>query len=157
MTLNYGHLPWIALVLALTFGIYGLLKKMMNYDSMSALAVETTLVAPMAIGYLIFGVSGGGSLLVTQPFTVSLQLVLTGVVTALPLLWFGIAAIRIPLFSIGFFQYITPTMKLFIGIYLFHETFTATHALSFALIWAGLVIYIGDMISKSHNYMKFTI
>ena len=149
MTVNYGHLPWIAIVLALTFGIYGLLKKKMNYDSMSALAVETALVAPVALCYLIFGSSGGGALLVTQPLSVSLQLILTGVVTALPLYWFGMAAVKIPLFSIGFFQYITPTMKLFIGIYIFHETFTATHALSFSLIWVGLIIYIVDMVMKT--------
>ena len=152
LTVNYGHFPWIAIILALTFGIYGLLKKKMNYDSITALTVETTLVAPIALGYLIFGVSDGAVSFTTQPFPLPVLLVLGGVVTALPLYWFGIAAVRISLYSIGFFQYIAPSIKLFIGIYLFHETFTAIHAVSFSLIWAGLALYIGGMIfSRNMN------
>jgi chloramphenicol-sensitive protein RarD len=161
LTINFGRFPWIAVVLALLFGTYGLLKKKMNYDSMGALTVETTLVAPVALGYLIFGASGAAIQLplnevsvlpfneasfATQPVSVMILLVFSGVVTALPLYWFGVAAVKIPLYSIGFFQYIAPTMKLFIGIYLFHEIFTVTHVVSFSLIWAGLALYIGDMI-----------
>jgi chloramphenicol-sensitive protein RarD len=152
LTMNYGHFPWIAIVLALTFGIYGLLKKKMNYDSMSALAVETTLVAPIALGYLILGGSGGGALFASQSLSLPILLVSTGVITALPLYWFGTAAVRISLFSIGFFQYIAPTIKLFIGIYIFHETFTTTHAVSFSLIWVGLALYIGDIIVKLRRH-----
>jgi chloramphenicol-sensitive protein RarD len=148
LTINFGHFPWIAVGLALTFGIYGLLKKKMNYDSMSALAVETTLVAPLALGYLIFGVSAGGAFFETQNFSVTFLLVFAGIVTALPLYWFGMAAVRINLYSIGFFQYIAPTIKLFLGIYIFHELFTVTHAVSFSLIWVGLALYIGDMIVR---------
>ena len=149
LTINYGHFPWIAIFLAITFGIYGMLKKKMNYDSMSGLAVETTLVAPFALCYLIFGVSGGGESFITYPVSTSLLLVLAGVVTMLPLYWFGIAAVKIPLNSIGFFQYIAPTMKLFIGIYIFHESFTTTHLIAFIFIWIGLVIYVGDIIIRS--------
>ena len=155
LTFNYGHFPWIAIVLALTFGIYALLKKKMSYDSMSALAVETTLVAPIALAYLLFGASTVGLSFSAQPYSVAVLLVLGGVVTALPLYWFGMAAVRISLFSIGFFQYIAPSMKLFIGIRIFHEAFTVTHALSFSFIWAGLALYIGDMIVKlrrQHNF-----
>ena len=148
LTFNYGHFPWIAFALALTFGIYGLLKKKMNYDSMSALAVETTLIAPIALGYLIFGVSGGGAFFIDQSVSTSMLLVLTGVITTLPLYWFGTAAVRIPLNSIGFFQYISPTINLIIGIFIFHETFSTTHAISFSLIWIGLGLYIGDMAVK---------
>ena len=158
LTVNYGHFPWIAVVLALTFGIYGLMKKKMNYDSMSALAVETTLVAPIALGYLIFGASGSAlQMPINEANEVSLAwlhnpaiilLVLGGVVTVLPLYWFGMAAVKIPLYSIGFFQYIAPSMKLFIGVYVFHETFSVTHVVSFSLIWTGLALYIGDMIVK---------
>jgi len=150
LTINYGHFPWIAILLALTFGVYGLMKKQMNYDSMSALAVETTLVAPIALGYLIFGASNAASFFTSQDFSVPVLLVLSGVVTTLPLYWFGTAAVRIPLYSIGFFQYIAPSIKLFIGIYIYHEIFTATHAVSFSFIWAGLALYVGDMIVKIH-------
>ena len=148
LTVNYGHFPWIAVVLALTFGIYGLLKKKMNYDSMSALAVETALVAPVALGYLVFGVSVTGVSFAAQHHSAAILLVLSGVVTTLPLYWFGMAAVRMPLYSIGFFQYIAPTIKLFIGIYIFHEIFSVTHAVSFSFIWAGLALYIGDIIIK---------
>jgi len=148
LTVNYGHFPWIAISLALTFGIYGLLKKKMNYDAMSALAVETTLVAPIALGYLAFGVAGGGIFFAMQSPSTSMLLVLAGIVTTLPLYWFGRAAVRIPLFAIGFIQYISPTINLIIGIFIFHETFSGTHAVSFAFIWAGLALYIGDMFLK---------
>jgi len=151
LTINYGRFPWIAIVLALSFGVYGLMKKTMNYDSMSALAVETTLIAPFALGFLIFNASDAGISLATLPFSVSALLVFSGIVTALPLYWFGTAAVRIPLYSIGFFQYIAPSLKLFIGVFLFHETFSATHTVSFSLIWIGLALYIGDIV------IKFTI
>ena len=148
LTINYGHFPWIAITLALSFGVYGLMKKKMNYDSMSALAVETTLIAPFALGYLFFSDPVVGLTYASQHIPVAIMLVLAGIVTALPLYWFGIAAVRISLFSVGFFQYIAPTIKLFIGIYFFHETFTATHAVSFSLIWVGLALYICDMIVR---------
>ena len=152
LTINYGHFPWIAIVLAVSFGIYGLIRKKMNYDSMSALTVEATLIAPIALGYLFFGTSGGGTSFTSQPFPIPVLLVLGGVVTGLPLYWFGIAAVRISLHSIGFFQYIAPSMKLIIGVFFFHETFSTTHAVCFSLIWAGLALYIVDKCKnvKSH-------
>ena len=154
LTINYGSFPWIAMVLALSFGTYGLMKKTMNYDSMGALAVETTLIAPFALGFLIFKTSDVGFFVTELPFSVSVMLVLTGVVTAVPLYWFGTAAVRIPLYSIGFFQYIAPSIKLFIGVFLFKEAFSATHAVSFSLIWAGLALYICDIVIKLRKVNK---
>ena len=148
LSINYGHFPWIAIALALSFGAYGLLKKKMNYDSMSALAVETTLVAPFALGYLLLSAPTANLSFATQHIPIVVLLVLAGIVTALPLYWFGMAAVRISLFSVGFFQYIAPSIKLFIGIYFFHEIFTVTHAVSFSFIWAGLALYIGDMVRR---------
>jgi len=146
LTINYGHFPWIAIALALSFGVYGLLKKKMNYDSMSALAVETTLVTPFALAFLIFGAPVANISFVAQHIPIAVMLVFAGVITAMPLYWFANAAVRIPLYAIGFFQYIAPTIKLFIGIYFFHEIFSTTHAVSFSLIWAGLALYIFDTI-----------
>jgi len=148
LTINYGSFPWIAIVLAISFGFYGLMKKAMGYDSMSALAVETTLLAPLALGFLIFTASKSGIYVAELPFSASILLVLTGVVTALPLYWFGTAAVRIPLYSIGFFQYLAPSIKLFIGVFLFHETFSTTHAVTFSLIWAGLALYVGNAVVR---------
>ena len=146
LTINYGNFPWIAIILALTFGVYGLMKKKMNYDSMSALAVETTLIVPIALLYIFFANSIKETQFVIQYFSETVLLVLAGVVTAVPLYWFGMATVRINLYAIGFFQYIAPTMKLFIGIFLFHETFSSTHAISFSLIWAGLALYMLSLI-----------
>jgi chloramphenicol-sensitive protein RarD len=148
LTINFGHFPWIAVVLALSFGVYGLMKKQMNYDSMSALAVETTLVAPFAIGYLFFGTQASGISFVSQPLPIIIFLLFSGVVTIFPLFWFANAAVRISLKSVGFFQYIAPSIKLFIGIYFFHEIFSTVHFISFSFIWGGLVLYIVDMIVK---------
>ena len=153
LTINYGRFPWIAVALALTFGVYGLLKKKMNYDAMSALTVETTLVAPIALAYLILGTSNEIADFALQPFSIIILLIFSGIITVLPLYWFGTAATRIPLYSIGFFQYLAPSIKLFIGVHFFHEIFSVTHAVSFSLIWAGLALYIGDIIVRS-NLMK---
>ena len=154
LTINYGHFPWIAIILALSFGVYGLLKKTMNLDSMSALAVETTLIAPLAIGYLIFGASAVDASFATPHHSIMALLILAGVVTALPLYWFGMATVKMPLYSIGFFQYIAPTISLVLGIYLFHEPFSPIHAVAFSFIWAGLALYIGDMMIKLRKFAK---
>lgn len=154
LTIHYGQFPWVAIILALSFGVYGLMKKQMDYDSMSALAVETALIAPFALVYLFFGASVAGVSLLTQPYPVVILLVLAGVITALPLYWFGLAAVKIPLYSIGFFQYISPTINLFIGIYIYREIFSSTHAIAFALIWIGLALYIGDIIVRLRRQYK---
>jgi len=143
-TINYGHFPWIAIILAVTFGVYGLMKKKMSYDSMTALAIETTIIAPIAIAYLIFW---------DKPYTIhnfseTILLILAGIVTAVPLYWFGMAAIKINLYAIGFLQYLAPSMKLFLGVFLFNETFSTTHTVSFSLIWAGLALYTGDIVLR---------
>ena len=147
-TIDYGEFPWIAIVLASTFGVYGLMKKTMNYDSMSALAVETTLIAPIALVYIFFWSSTKEPVFVLQNISETVLLVSAGVVTALPLYWFGMAAVKINLYAIGFFQYIAPSIKLILGIFIFHETFSLTHAISFSLIWAGLALYTGDLILR---------
>ena len=151
-TISYGEFPWIAIILALSFGIYGLMKKKMNYDSMSALAVETTLIAPIALIYIIFWSSTKQPAFVFEHKQETVLLVLAGAVTALPLYWFGMAAVRIKLYAVGFFQYIAPTIKLFIGIFFFHEIFSPTHAISFSLIWVGLALYTGDMILRRNFF-----
>jgi len=158
LTINYGHFPLIAITLALTFGVYGLLKKKMNYDSMGALAVETALIVPIAMAYLLFGASVAGLSITgtasihSQPVSIVMLLVMAGVVTSLPLYWFGMATTKIPLYSIGFFQYISPTISLFLGISVYHEMFSIVHAISFSLIWAGLALYIGDIIVKLRKH-----
>lgn len=140
-TLHYGALPWVSLVLATTFAFYGLVKKVLNLDTLSGLFFETLFALPVALSFAI-GVSlmGKGGFGIQNP-TLSLLMAGTGVVTALPLLWFAYAAKRIPLSTLGFIQYIAPSINLFLGIFIFKEPFTWWNFSSFLLIWIALALY----------------
>lgn len=138
LTLQYGRFPWIAISLALSFGLYGLAKKTTNLDSMIGLTFETMIVAPAALVYLL--VWGQGTF-VSAPLDTKLLLAGAGIVTALPLLWFAAGAKLIPLSLMGFLQYIAPTMSLFFGVFLYHEKFTKAHLVCFVFIWTALTIY----------------
>lgn len=138
---SYGKPPWIALILATTFGLYGLLKKKAKLESMPALTVETMMVMPLALAYLFYTNGSGGAPFFPSSTGVSLLLVLGGVITAIPLFWFGKAAEAIPLSTLGFIQYIGPTLQLIIGIFLYNESFSTGHIVCFAFVWLGLVFY----------------
>jgi chloramphenicol-sensitive protein RarD len=141
VTISYGQIPWISLILALSFGLYGLMKKMIPVGSTVSLALETAILMPLTLIYIIFRqVSGIGALGNISAATTFI-LIGTGIATALPLLWFSEGARRIPLSSIGFLQYISPTISLVLGIFVFGEQFTQTHIISFGFIWGGLIIY----------------
>lgn len=139
--LEFGQIPWIALALAFSFGFYGLVKKRVGLDAEVGLAAETTAILPFAVAYLIFNESINGWPIVNLPLTTDLQLIGAGVVTATPLLWFAQAANRVRLSTIGFIQYLSPTITLLIGIFLYRETFTRAHFISFTLIWLALILY----------------
>ena len=141
MTIQYGSLPWIALSLAFSFGLYGLLHKLTKTDSLIALFYHTALITPFAILFLVIeGFKGRGSIGTAAP-VVNLLLVGAGVVTALPLIWFANGVRRIPLSTVGFTQYLAPSLMLLLGVLLFKEPFTKTHLISFSLIWGGLVLF----------------
>lgn len=140
LTFTYGGIPWIAISLALTFGFYGLIKKMAKIDSMLSLSLETVVIVPFALSYLIYKhVQGAGSFGLTPQITI--LLVFSGVITAVPLLLFAKGAERISLTTLGFTQYLSPTLSLLIGVFIYNEPFTFVHAISFGLIWSALVIY----------------
>lgn len=141
LTIHYGKLPLISLILAFSFGFYGLLRKKANLQSMPGLIVETLLLAPLALWYLWHINTQGTGVFGHYSVLTDLLLVLGGPVTALPLFWFGIAATRIPLSTLGFIQYLAPTIQLLIGIFVFSEPFNAAYMVSFALVWIGLGIY----------------
>jgi chloramphenicol-sensitive protein RarD len=144
LTGQYGRFPWVALILALTFGSYGLLRKIVAVDSLTGLTVETLLLGPAALGYLIFVSWQGNSAFAAHgPLTGSL-LVLAGVATAVPLLLFASAARRLRLATIGFLQYTTPTMHFLLAVLLYKEPFTRAHLTSFLFIWSGLCCYSYD-------------
>ncbi len=141
LTLQYGAFPWVAIVLAITFGLYGLFKKTIKIGAVTGLTLETMLTSVFAIFYLIYlNRIGSGAF----HFTLSANTVFlsgAGVVTAIPLLLFGAGARRLPLFVIGFLQYISPTMTLLLGVFVYHEPFSRGHLLSFAIIWSGLLLF----------------
>lgn len=137
---QFGQVPWIALGLAFSFAFYGLLRKIAAVAPMVGLAVETLLIAPVALILVCYWAESGiGQIGIAWPIT--LLFIGSGVVTSLPLLWFNNAAQRLRLSTLGFFQYIAPSLQLMLGIFLYHEPFTHTHAVTFGLIWLALLIY----------------
>jgi len=141
MTVQFGSIPWVALSLAATFALYGLFKKLVNAKSLVSLSLETAALLPLALGYILFKLFSGQSALYNVTPATLVLLLFSGVATATPLLWFGMGANRVKLSTMGFLQYISPTISLFIGIFLYGEKFTGTHMISFGFIWAGLIIY----------------
>ncbi len=150
ITVQYGQMPWIALSLALSFAFYGLAKKVVNLEAMIGLAWETIFVAPIALIYMIMiEANGMGTALNLEGWKLAM-LMLAGVGTAMPLYWFAQATKRLPLSTLGFIQYLSPTIQLLSAIFLFGETFTMTHLVSFSLIWGALLVFtISSMRKKA--------
>jgi chloramphenicol-sensitive protein RarD len=141
LTIQYGQLPWIALALAFTFGLYGLVKKLAPLGSLYGLTLETGLAFPFALIYLaLVGFTGTGSFLREGPLT-DILLIGTGVVTSIPLLMFASAARQIPLTMVGILQYIAPTLQFLIGVFLYHEPFDQSRLIGFGLVWLALIIF----------------
>ncbi len=141
LTVQYGRVPWVALTLAATFGSYGLLRKVVSVDSLTGLTVETILLSPLALGYLLWVNGQGTGAYLHGRLTTDLLLMAVGVVTAVPLLLFASAARRLRLATIGFLQYLTPTLHFLLAVVVYGEPFTARHLVSFLFIWAGLACY----------------
>ena len=140
-----GTLPWIALFLAITFGLYGLLRKRAPVDAINGLFVETLVTAPLAIGWLIW-LASRGSLQFGQDLATDALLPLAGVLTAVPLMLFALGAQRLPLSTVGFVQYLAPSINFLLAVFVFREPFDAGQLAGFALIWAALAVYSVDML-----------
>jgi chloramphenicol-sensitive protein RarD len=141
LTVSYGSLPWISLVLAFTFGLYGLIKKIAPLESMHGFSLETMVLFLPALGFLLYrGASGQGAFM-QDGFTITLLLILAGPVTSIPLLMFGFAARSIPLSMLGFIQYITPTMQFLLGVFVYNEPFPTSRLVGFCIIWLALLLY----------------
>ncbi len=141
LAVQHGAIPWLSLLLALSFGLYGLIRKMLHVEPLVGLTVETLLLMPVALFYLVHLNQKGTGIFLTHGPTLDILIPMSGVVTAIPLLLFAAAGKKLRLATIGFLQYITPTMHFLLAITLFGETFTHTHLISFMFIWAGLVLY----------------
>ncbi|MBL0387443.1 EamA family transporter RarD [Tumebacillus sp. ITR2] len=147
MTISYGQFPWVSISLALSFGLYGLSKKKVKIDTIAGLSLETLIVLPFALIYLL-GFEHGGTAFAILPGWKIAVLLLAGVATALPLLLFAEGAKRLPLSVMGFFQYISPTLTLILGLVLYHESFTTMDLISFAFIWSALLLYTVQILKK---------
>nr|WP_315207945.1 EamA family transporter RarD [uncultured Albidiferax sp.] len=141
LTLQTGRLPWIALVLAVTFGFYGLLRKVASLGALEGLALETMLLAPLGLGALAWWSAQGQGVLVQGNASAIGWLLLAGPLTAIPLLLFAAGARRIPLTTLGILQYISPTLQFGLGVWVFHEPFQMARLAGFVLIWAALGVY----------------
>ncbi|PLR83796.1 EamA family transporter RarD [Bacillus sp. V33-4] len=141
LTISYGSFPWIALTLAVSFGLYGLSKKLIKVDSEIGLTLETLMVTPIAAIYIGVLFYNGGNAFASVSISTDLLLIGAGAATALPLLFFAKGAQRIPLSMLGFLQYIAPTLTLLLGVFVYGEHFSRNHLLAFTFIWAALTIY----------------
>ncbi|MBV6393693.1 MAG: Protein RarD [Anaerolineales bacterium] len=141
LTVAYGRPPWIALSLAVTFGLYGLVKKLSPLGSVYGLTLETGIVFPIALLYLIVVQAGGAGEFLRDGFTIDLLLIGAGVVTTIPLLMFASAAKQIPLNMIGVLQYFAPTIQFLIGVFIYKEPFDHTRLIGFGIVWLALIIF----------------
>lgn len=147
LTFSAGQLPWIGLVIGLTFGLYGLLRKTAALGALEGLSIETLVLFPAATVFLLLP-DAGSSHAFASDLQLSLLLIAAGPVTAIPLLMFAYGARRIPLSLVGLLQYIGPSLQLLIGVWLFNEAFDGLKLAGFALIWSGLLIYSVDSIAR---------
>ncbi|WP_181358973.1 EamA family transporter RarD [Pseudothauera lacus] len=149
--LQVGALPWVALFLALTFGFYGLLRKRAPIDAVSGLFVETLLTLPLALAWLGW-LAVHGELNFGHGAATDWLLPLAGVLTAVPLMLFAFGAQRLPLSTIGFLQYIAPTLNFVLAVFVFREPFDNLQLIGFGLIWAALAVYSLDMASAARRH-----
>ena len=148
LTVRGGELPWISLVLAFSFGLYGLLRKTAPVKPVPGLMLETLLMLPAALVFLAATASRGGLYFGTGSLELDLLLVAAGLVTAIPLLWFTAAAQLLPLSTMGFIQYLAPTLHFVLAVMLFREPLTGERLIAFFFIWAALAVFTVDQLRR---------
>lgn len=141
LTVAGGHFPALAVFLAITFGLYGLLRKVVQVDALVGLTVETALLTPPALVFLGYQMARGQAVFLRDSLSMDVLLLLAGVVTATPLLWFAEAARRVRLATLGFLQYLAPTGHFLLAVLAFGEPFTWVHGVTFGCIWVALLVY----------------
>jgi chloramphenicol-sensitive protein RarD len=148
LTWHVGQLPWIALLLAFTFGFYGLLRKTASLGALEGLMLETLLLAPLVLPWIALGMARGTDALVQGDPWLVLWVVLVGPITVLPLALFTAGARRLPLATVGLLQYTSPSIQLMLSVWIFHEPFDGARLVGFALIWAGLALVSADALRQ---------
>ena len=148
-----GAIPLTAIGLGVSFAVYGALRKMAPMESLPGLALETIVLFPFALGFIIWGEWTGTSAFFHADFTLQIYMALSGVITTVPLVWFAYGARSLSLVTLGFLQYIGPSLSFLLGVFVFHERFTTAHAVSFGCIWLALTLYTMDSVRayRSHT------
>jgi chloramphenicol-sensitive protein RarD len=157
LTLDYGRLPWVALVLAFSFGSYGLCKKTANAGATESLAYETAVIAPFAAAYLSWLWLSGGSNFASHGSGHALLFLTTGVVTAIPLICFGAAATRVSMVTLGLLQYLAPVLQFALGVLWFHEDMPPGRWIGFALVWIALAIFTVEAVNHRRRQLRLTV
>ncbi|RJX68793.1 EamA family transporter RarD [Vibrio sinensis] len=150
----FGSVPIVAIALAMSFGFYGLLRKKVSLDAQTGLFIETLIMLPAAAVYLLFIANSATSNLANNPMTLNILLIAAGVITTLPLLCFTGAATRLKLSTLGFFQYIGPSLMFTLAVLVYGEAFSPDKAITFGFIWAALVIFSFDGITTNRRSKK---
>ena len=151
LTISYGRFPWLAMALAISFAIYGLMKKTIPLDAVRGLAIETLFILPFALIYYIYLFVSHQAIMFHNNLQTDILLVFTGAATAIPLVLFAEGAQRMPLYMMGFLQYIAPTCMLFLGVIIYDETFNAIDLLSFSLIWLALILFTVSKVMEART------
>ena len=157
LTLDYGRLPWVALVLAVSFGSYGLCKKTANVDAVESLAYETAVIAPFAAAYLTFLGFTGSLDFAAHGAGHAVLLLSTGIVTAVPLICFGAAAVRVSMVTLGLLQYLAPVLQFALGVLYFHEDMPAGRWAGFVLVWVALVVFTAEAVNHRRRQLRLTV
>jgi chloramphenicol-sensitive protein RarD len=139
-----GEWPWIALSLAISFSLYGFVRKQARVEAIAGNTLETMLMAPLAIGYLVWAERAGDALFLQGNARIDLLLIASGVITAIPLIWFVTATRLLPYSTVGVIQFIVPTGQFLLAVLAFREPFTIHHLVSFSLVWAGIALFLWE-------------
>lgn len=151
LTLDAGQVPWIGLVLAATFGSYGLVKKLAQVEAIASLTIETFVAFPFGAAYLVWLATHGELAFGHTSLGHTLTVLSAGAITAVPLLGFGAAAVRVPLVTLGLMQYSSPVVQFLVGVLIIGEQMTSARWAGFLLLWLGLVVYSVDMVRHSRS------
>ena len=154
LTVDYGRPPWVALVLAFSFGTYGLLKKQAGVGPVESITLETMVMAPLAGAYVGWLVATGASSFGTHGIGHALLFATTGIVTAVPLMLFSAAAIRVPMVSLGLLQYLAPTIQFALGLLVFDEAMPASRWVGFVLVWTALVLFTVEALNHRRRQLR---
>ena len=151
--ISIGSLPWISILLALTFGLYSLCKKKIILSPKASLLIETAIVSPIAIIYMLYLASTSNITFYTSNNATIIALLLSGAITAIPLMLFAKGAVDIPLYLLGILQYLPPTMQFFVGIFIYNEPLSIEKLISFIIIWIAVAVFCYSAVTsmKKHN------